>query len=348
MVNMNRKEFYKEHIRPLLHHKAFVLVLILVGLVALFSIWSLAIGRNFLIPATPRNILNSLVLPSFLAIGAGCLLIGGHIDLSAWAIGAFGGMVVATGIVGWGIPWWLAIVLCLLLCAFFGAVNATLVSFFRFPAFIGTLAMGSVANGLMYLFSTMGREDGRASNIAIHPEHPVIAYIGQGRIGQTGFFAEIPFGVVVMLIFMLVYGVMLAKTKLGMKIMLMGGNPVSARLAGINSRKLTYFLFINSAVMGGIAGVFNTARLGQGQLLALQTSQFAGITAAILGGISFGGGAGGMGGAFVGLLILQTFQIGMSVVRVNPFWVTVFTGVMLILALAIDFLAQMRKNKALV
>jgi ribose/xylose/arabinose/galactoside ABC-type transport system permease subunit len=100
-------------------------------------------------------------------------------------------------------------------------------------------------------------------------------------------------------------------------------------------------------VLGGVSGVFNTARLGQGQLMALQTSQFAGITAAILGGISFGGGAGGMGGAFVGLLILQTFQIGMGVVAINQFWVTVFTGVMLILALAIDFIAQMRRNKAL-
>jgi ribose/xylose/arabinose/galactoside ABC-type transport system permease subunit len=127
----------------------------------------------------------------------------------------------------------------------------------------------------------------------------------------------------------------------------MGGNPISARLAGINSRRLTYFLFINGAVLGGISGIFNTARLGQGQLLALQTSQFTGITAAVLGGISFGGGSGGMGGAFVGLLILQTFQIGMGVVSVNPFWVTVFTGFMLILALAIDRFAQHQIKKSL-
>ena len=57
----------------------------------------------------------------------------------------------------------------------------------------------------------------------------------------------------------------------------------------------------------------------------------------MLGGISFGGGVGGMGGAFVGLLILNTFQIGMNVVGVNPFWVTVFSGILLIIALAVDF-----------
>jgi len=338
---MNKNDFYIKHIRPKLHHKVFTLVLILIGLVLLFTVWSLLLNRNFFRMSTLWNTMNSIVLPSFLAIGAGCLLIGGHIDLSQASVGAFGGMVVATAIVKWGLPWYGAILVCLLLCAFFGALNATLVTAFRFPAFIATLAMASMANGLMYLFSSLGRDGGLAANIAVNPVNEPLAFIGQAYVGP------VPFGVYISVIFLLVYGIMLAKTKLGMKIFLMGGNPVSARLAGINSRKLTYFLFINSSVLGGIAGTFNTARLQQGQLLALQTSQFSGITAAILGGISFGGGSGGMGGAFIGLLILQTFQIGMGVVGVNPFWVTVFTGCMLILALAIDFLAQIRKNKSL-
>ncbi|HHX75247.1 MAG TPA: ABC transporter permease, partial [Firmicutes bacterium] len=61
---------------------------------------------------------------------------------------------------------------------------------------------------------------------------------------------------------------------------------------------------------------------------------------------SFGGGVGGMGGAFLGLLILNTFQIGMGVVGVNPFWVNVFTGVLLLAALTLDFISQWRARKA--
>ena len=99
--------------------------------------------------------------------------------------------------------------------------------------------------------------------------------------------------------------------------------------------------------MGGIGGVFNCARLSQGALQALTTNQFTGLTAAILGGISFGGGIGGMGGAFVGLLILNTFQIGMGIVGVNPLWVTVFSGILLLVALALDIIAMQRKAKAL-
>ena len=338
---MSKNGNFTKYIRMLIRHKVFILILILIGLNLLFTLWAFAIGRNYLIPATFRNILNLLVLPSFLAIGAGYLLIGGQIDLSQWAIGAFGGIVVATAIIRWNMPLFFAIIVTLAFCACFGAINATLVSYFHFPAFIGTLAMSSMCNGLLYLFSTIGSPTGLAANVAVIPGNPVLDYIGQERIW------EIPIGVIIMLIFFLVYGIILLHTKLGVKITLMGGNPISAHLAGINSRKLTYFLFINGAVLGGIAGIFNTARLGQGQLLALQTSQFSGITAAVLGGISFGGGAGGMGGAFIGLLILQTFQIGMSVVGVNPFWVTVFTGFMLIFALAIDFLARLRVSKSL-
>ena len=339
---MKENNFYNKRIRPLFEHKVFTLVVILIGLVILFTVWALIVGRNFFMAATFRNILNSIVLPSFLAIGAGCLLIGGHIDLSQASVGAFGGMVLATAVQSWGLPWFAGILVCLMLCAVFGALNATLVTVFRFPAFIATMAMASMANGLMYLFSSLGRDGGLAANVQITPVNQPLAFIGQALVGP------IPFGVIVMAVFMLVYGIILSKTKLGMKIVLMGGNPVSAKLSGINSTKLTFFLFINSAILGGVSGIFNTAKLGIGQLLALQTSQFSGITAAILGGISFGGGSGGMGGAFVGLLILQTFQIGMGTVGMNPFWVTTFTGCMLIIALAIDFLAQIRKNKVTV
>jgi ABC-type glucose/galactose transport system permease subunit len=81
--------------------------------------------------------------------------------------------------------------------------------------------------------------------------------------------------------------------------------------------------------------------------MALTTSQFTGLTAAILGGISFGGGVGNIGGAFIGLLILNTFQIGMGIVGVNPYWVNVFSGILLLVALSLDFFAMMRQQKGL-
>jgi ribose/xylose/arabinose/galactoside ABC-type transport system permease subunit len=117
-----------------------------------------------------------------------------------------------------------------------------MVTRFRFPAFIATLAMTSMAKGLMYIFSAIGREGGVAANVSCN-NNDALNYIGKGFIGP------IPFGVIVMLIFFLFYGILMSRTKFGMKVVLMGGNPVAANLAGINSNKISFILFINSAVL---------------------------------------------------------------------------------------------------
>ncbi|MDR2356436.1 MAG: ABC transporter permease [Clostridiales Family XIII bacterium] len=329
---MKTNDFYGKYLRPLLENKIFTLILLLVVMVLVFTVWSEIIGYHFFKATTFRNILNSVVVTSFLTIGAGCLLISGEIDLSQSAVGAFGGLLLATAVSAWKLPWFFSILLTLLFCALLGALNALFVDKYRFHSFIGTLAMASMAKGLMYLFSSLGSATGIAANLAFADD--ALDYIGMGKIGA------VPFGVLLMFLFFLIYGVLMSRTSFGMKVMLKGGNPIAARLAGISATAITYILFINSAVLGGVSGVINAARVGQGSLVALTTNQFTGITAAFIGGISFGGGTGNMGGAFIGLLILNTFQIGMGVVGVNPYWVSVFTGLILIVALTMDFVSQ--------
>ena len=311
-------------------------------MVVLFTVWASSKNLNFFKASTLTNILNSIVLSSFLSIGAGCLLISGNMDLSAASVGAFGGMIMAASVANWGLPWYVGMLVVFVFCACLGSLNALMVIKFRFPPFIATLAMSSMAKGLMYIFSSIGNPTGVAQNVSVKNE--ALKFIGTDTVGPPQF--AVPFGVIVMLVFFLVYGIIISKSKVGMKVMVLGGNPTAATLAGIKANKIILALYINAAVLGGIAGIFNTARLGQGNLLALQNNQFSGITAAILGGISFGGGAGGMGGAFIGLLILNTFQIGMSTVGFNPFWVNVFSGLILLIALATDFFVQQRVSKA--
>ncbi|NLM52288.1 MAG: ABC transporter permease [Firmicutes bacterium] len=334
---MEKTGIYKKYIAPVIHHKVFTLFLIFVVMVIIFSIWSALRGTSFLRFAVFRNILNSLVVTSFLAIGAGFLLVGGKIDLSQAAVGAFGGVVLAAAIGRWGMPWYVGVIIALALCAVLGAINALMITKFRIPFFIATLAMTLMAQGLMYLFSSIGN-NGVASNINFQDK--TLRFIGTGTIGP------IPVGIIIMVIFFVVYGIILSKTSFGMKVKFVGGNPVAAGLAGISATAIAYILFINSAVLSGVAGILTAARLGQGSLMALQTNQFTGITAAVLGGISFGGGVGGMAGVFVGLLILNTFQIGMGAVGVNPFWVQVFTGALLLIALTVDFITQKRSSAA--
>ncbi len=324
-------------LQALIGSKLFPLLILYIAMIIIFAVWSKLVGANFLQISTVRNILQSLVISAFLTMGAGTLLIAGHLDLAQSSIGAFGGIILAW-LVEKGVNWIVAIIIAIIICSIFGVISAVMITRFRFPSFIATLAMASIVKGFMYIFSSIGTEKGLATNIYF--QNSALNYLGNGKI------LGVPFSVILAIIFFIIYGIIIAKTSFGAKIMLMGGNPVAATLAGINASALLFILFINSAITGCVAGILNAARLQQGALIALSTAQFTGITAAVLGGISFGGGSGGMGGAFLGLLILNTFQIGMSVVGLNPFWVNVFSGILLLLALAFDFISTTRKAKA--
>lgn len=315
------------------------LLLILVVLIVVFAVWSSAVGNNFLQVNTLVTILSSLVVTSFLAVGAAMLMVGGNIDLSAASVGAFGGMLTSAAIFYWHFPWWVSIILALVCCGVFGAINGVLVNEFRFQAFIATMAMSSVVKGIMMFVSI----DQRAANptaTTVNFSNDAINWIGSYQL-----FGKVPFTIIFTLLAFIVYGIILSKTRFGMKVYLVGGNPMAARLVGINTKKISYILFINSAVLGGFSGVMLTCRTLQGSAQALQSNMFTGLTAAMLGGISFGGGSGGMGGAFVGMLILNTFTQGMATVNFSPYWTTILSGLLLIFALLLDHINQRRVTK---
>ena len=337
---MTNKESSTSTLKRITSNHLFPLVCLLIAMFVIFSIWSKAVGTNFLQLSTFRNILQSLVVSGFLAIGSGCLLIGGNIDLSESAIGAFGGIILASAILNASLPAGVALIITLVVCAALGMANGLLVTKLRFPSFIATLAMASMVRGVMYVFSSIGTPSGTAANINF--QNAFIGFLGTARVGgQNG----IPLSVVILIIFFVIFGIMMSRTSFGQKVSLLGGNPIAARLAGIDAPTITIILFMLSGVMGGISGIFNTARLQQGSLLALGTNQFTGLTAAMLGGISFGGGTGGMLGVFIGLCILNTFQIGMSAVGLNTYLVQVFSGVLLLVALAFDFIQRRRAGR---
>jgi ribose/xylose/arabinose/galactoside ABC-type transport system permease subunit len=226
-----------------------------------------------------------LVVTAFLAIGAGCLLISGEIDLSTAAVGAFGGVLVATAIRYWELPWPVAVLLTLVVCGLFGALNGILVTRFSFQSFIATLAMASVAKGLMMFASV---PPGGNSPMAVIFRSPGLEFVGGGKIGGV-----FPFPVIIMVVAFVAYALLMSKSKFGRRTYMVGGNHKASWLSGIDPKMILMILFINSAVLGGVSGVLASARAMQGGLSALGTAQFTGLTAAVLGGISFGGGTGG-------------------------------------------------------
>lgn len=312
--------------KKIVRSKMFTLVILLAAIVLVYTILS---GGAFLRARNIRNILQSTTVVSLMTIGAGLLMISGYIDLSLGGTGTMCAMLMAY-LLRANLPWYAAVILALACGGVAGAFNAFCVNELNFQPFIATLATALVTQGIGSIIS---------GGINIDISNPLLTFIGGERI-----FDFIPYSLVISLFALLVYGVILKQTKFGRSIYLVGGNADAARLAGIRPKRISYILFINAGCFAALAGILLSARLKTANVTGVTNSQFTGITASILGGISFGGGSGGMGGALIGILILNCFSNGMTIIDVNPYWQTVASGLLLIFALTADVLNE-RRNK---
>ena len=327
---------FEATIKRIVRSKAFMLIILLILLIILFTILAPMNDGVFFQRQTLMRILSDIAIPSCLAIGVGMLIVSGGIDLSAARAGGLAAMTVAVGISRWGLPWWGAFIVALVIAGVVGLVNAVLVNELGFMPFIATMAMASVAQAIMALIATDNA--GRSLSVIPFVDETV------DKLNKVTFL-DVTWSAYLLLILFIIYGIILSKSKFGRMMYFVGGNRLAARLTGINSKRISYTLFINTSVLAGLGGVIYTTRVKNGGIMTMVNDQFTGMTAAILGGISFGGGAGGMGGAFMGLVVIRTFSQGMVIVGSSSYLASVLSGVLLIIALTIDYFSQRRQQR---
>jgi len=308
------------------------MVSLLVLLVLIAGAFAIATKGTLFVKANIITIFNLMAITGLLTIGAGCLIVFGCIDLSSGATGTLCPIVMAM-LLQSGVHWSIAVLACLALGMLIGAVNALLVNSVGFQPFIATMAVASIVNGLAFAVSRMQ---------AIKINDVFIKYIGTER-----FFDYLPIPVLIMIVLFIVYGLMLSKSKFGRSVYLLGGNSKAARLSGLRPVRTSYILFMNAGMLSSLAGMLLASRLRSALTAGISASQFAGIIAAMLGGISFGGGTGTFAGAFIGLLIVTICNSGLTALGIISYWQTVASGVLLLLALTLDFLTNQRRARRL-
>ena len=87
--------------------------------------------------------------------------------------------------------------------------------------------------------------------------------------------------------------------------------------------------------------------MNSGQPAANVNLEFDAITAVILGGVSFVGGVGNMGGTILGIFLIQSFNTGLTMVNVPSFWQYVAKGGLLLFALTTDYIRKQKREKDL-
>jgi ribose transport system permease protein len=315
-------------IKRIVSHKSVPLV----GVSALVILFFYFINRNFLGQDCIRGILNAMSLSGTIGVGIACLLIGGGVDLSAGTVACFGGVVCAM-LIQAGVPWVPAVVLAVLFGGLAGAVNAFFINVLGFASFIVTIGMASVYGGII--------------NIITNVQNLPVNNASFWKIGTITVFKYFPMPFIIMLALMVIYSVILGFTGFGRSCYICGGNPFAARLSGLNPKKTTTILYINCGALSALAGVVLSARMHSASPTAASGSALDAITAAVLGGVSFMGGSGGMGGCLIGLLLLNSFKSGLTIVNLKSYWQIVAQGVLLVIALCVDFLNERARLKAL-
>ncbi len=302
------------------------LVIALIVMVVLFSIFN----KNY---ATSQNLTNILVacsLMGFVAIAETYLIIANQIDLSAGSVAAFSSVLSAI-LVKAGITPILALLLAVLAGCFIGALNAATINHLKLQPFIATLASMSIVRGFAYILCS-----GKAVGIA---------NANYNKIGSYRIFGFLPITVLLLIVFFVVLGVILAKTYFGRSIYVLGGNAYAAKLAGLNPTKIIYKLYILSGGLAALAGALLAARMNSGQPSCADGLEFDAVTAAVLGGAAFTGGTGTILGTLLGMLILQGFNTGLLMLGVQTFWQQVAKGALLVIALTFDYLRKRSRIK---
>ena len=314
-------------IKHIIRSKEMLLILILAIVVLVIRL----INQYFLSLGSLAGIMQAMSLTGIIAVGVGALLIGGSIDLSATQVYLFGGIICAM-LIRSGIPWGFAMILAMATGAVVGAINAFFISKLNMMPFIITIAMSNVISGINLTLTDV-------QNLPVSVE----SFWWGGKM----LFGAIPYPFIIMVILMVGYGFLLKSTRFGRNVYLVGGNMAAARLAGVNPVKIRTVLYINSSVLASFAGIVLVSRM-QTAIPSQNTDiHINAITAAVLGGIAFTGGAGGLAGCFIGVTLLSFFNAGLSSFALDAFWSLIASGVLLMIALAADYLNGRSREKML-
>lgn len=305
--------------------------LVLLGAIIVVFVLFTSINANFLTPQNMVNLLVAASLVGMVAVGHTYLIIAAQNDLSPGSMVAFSGVFAAL-MMSKGLPVIVVVLLTIAVCVVFAVFNAWMVNKIRLDAFIATLVTQSIVRGFAYIIC-----DGKPIGIS----DPGYLSLGKAR------FLSIPLTVWVMILCVVVFGFILAKTKFGRSIYAIGGNKEAARLAGLNPEKIVTSCFVLMGVLCALGGVLFSSRMNAGQPSANVNLEFDAITAVILGGVSFTGGVGSMGGTVLGVILIQAFNTGLIMVNVPTFWQYVARGALLLFALTSDYIRKEKRNKEL-
>ncbi|MBN1482873.1 ribose ABC transporter permease [candidate division KSB1 bacterium] len=302
-------------------------------LIALFlmAVAMTILSENFATKDNLFNVARQISVNVCISVGMTMVILTGGIDLSVGSILAFTGAIAAglfkngiemqgmnlyIGMTLFGVIW-----IALAAGAFLGWFNGFMITKFKVPPFVATLAMLTIARGLTMLYT---------KGFPITQLGDQFNYIG------TGWFLGMPMPVWISIFVVSLAAFFMNKTRTGRYIYAIGGNERAALLSGIKVNKVKVVVYMIAGMLCAIAGLLVTARLDSAQPNAGGGYELDSIAAVVIGGTSLSGGKGSIIGTVIGAGIIGVLNNGLVLLNVSPFWQQVIKGFVILLAVVID------------
>jgi rhamnose transport system permease protein len=253
------------------------------------------------------------------------IIISAEIDLSVASVMGLSACTFGY-LVNGGTPAVAAIMVCLLVGAAAGAVNAFWIAYIGIPSLVVTLAMLIAFRG----FARVLIEDKGLGNF---PDWFT-------ALGRDGFIGPFPLAFVLFVFLFILLSIVLHRTGFGRRVFFIGNNADVARYSGVNVTRIRSTLFIMSGLVSALAGLFYAARLASVRGDAANGFELDIITMVLLGGVSIFGGKGSMLGVLLSILIVLNLRNGMALANITGHIQTAVVGILLISSVLIPNLLQ--------
>lgn len=304
-------------------------LLITIAAIALVS-W---FNPSFLSPFNIQILLLAIAVNAIIAYSQMVIIAIGQMNLSVGAIGGLVAISFSGFMEVWSIPWPIAAVMALSVGLAAGYINGLFVAMTGISAFIITLATLSIYKGL---------------NLGITEATPFYKIPETVKaLGNSNFIEPLPWLVLPTIIVTFCLWYLLNRLPVGRFILAVGGNEHAAELSGISVRKTIITAHAISGFLAGLAGIMLVARLQIGQPTIGDDWLILSFAAPVIGGAVLTGGHISVAGTLLGVVIVAIITQVLVLFNVDPFLVQVVLGLLILWAVGLNKLREVRAAKSM-
>ncbi len=229
------------------------------------------------------------------------------------------------------LPLPLVLLIALAIGALVGAINGYCTATFHLHPFIVTLSTQLIVYGALLLFLMTGNNNGQSLS-GLDASYTNLIKGSFLSVGKTPIPNYVWYVIVITVVMWFVWN----KTTFGKNMFAIGSNPDAANVSGVNVKRVIVLVFMLAGVLYGVTGFIEAARIGSNSAATGLNYELDAIAACVIGGVSFVGGTGKIGGVILGVVLLRLIFVGLTFLGIDANMQYIIKGLIILIACAID------------